>query len=160
WRRRYHALPYVLGLRSWHTSAVGDLTITERITIPATELRVAFARSGGPGGQNVNKVNSKVELRWTPATSAALSEDDRALLLHHLPARLTNDGELLVTSQRTRDQAKNRADAAAKLASIVAAALHRPKKRRPTKPSRGAKERRIGAKKHRAEIKKSRRYDD
>jgi ribosome-associated protein len=158
--RRYHALPYVPGPPPWHTSGVGDVTVNERITIPATELRVAFARSGGPGGQNVNKVNSKVELRWTPATSAALGDDDRALLLQKLAARLTNDGELLVTSERTRDQLKNRADAQAKLAAIVAAALHRPKKRKPTKPSRGAKERRIGAKKHRAEIKKGRRYDD
>jgi ribosome-associated protein len=139
---------------------MGDLAITDRITIPETELRVAFARSGGPGGQNVNKVNSKVELRWTPATSAAIGEDDRAWLLARLASRLTKDGELLVTSERTRDQAKNRSDAAAKLAAIVSAALFRPKKRRATKPSRGAKERRIGAKKHRAEIKKGRRYDD
>ena len=139
---------------------MGDLAINDRITIPEGELRLAFSRSGGPGGQNVNKVNSKVELRWTPATSAALGDDDRTLLLAKLGKRLTNDGDLVVTSERTRDQAKNRADAAAKLAAIVAAALHRPKKRKATRPSRGAKERRIGAKKHRAEIKKSRRYDD
>ena len=145
---------------SWHTRAVGDLRVTDRIVIPDTELRVAFARSGGPGGQNVNKVNSKVELRWAPATSAALGEDDRAYLLSKLRGRLTNDGELLVTSERTRDQGKNRSDASAKLAAIVAAALFRPKKRRPTRPTRGSKERRIGEKKHRAEIKKGRRYDD
>ncbi|HTJ42889.1 MAG TPA: alternative ribosome rescue aminoacyl-tRNA hydrolase ArfB [Kofleriaceae bacterium] len=139
---------------------MGDLRVTDRIWIPEGELRVAFARSGGPGGQNVNKVNSKVELRWTPASSAALGADDRAWLLEKLAGRLTNDGELLVTSERTRDQAKNREDAQAKLAAIVAAALFRPKKRRATRPTRGSKERRIGAKKHRAEIKKSRRYDD
>ena len=139
---------------------MGDLRVTERITIPEDELRVAFARSGGAGGQNVNKVNSKVELRWTPATSLALGEDDRAWLLRKLAGRLTNDGDLLVTSERTRDQGKNRSDAAAKLAAIVAAALFRPKKRRATRPTRGSKERRIGEKKHRAEIKKSRRYDD
>jgi ribosome-associated protein len=139
---------------------VGDLTINDRIKIPDTELRVAFARSGGPGGQNVNKVNSKVELRWTPATSGALGEDDRAWLLAKLKSRLTKDGDLLVTSERSRDQGKNREDAAAKMAAIISAALFRPKKRRATKPSRGAKERRIGAKKHRAEIKKGRRVDD
>jgi ribosome-associated protein len=139
---------------------VGDLTISDRITIPETELHVAFARSGGAGGQNVNKVNSKVELRWSPVTSAALGEDDRAWLISKLRGRLTNAGELLVTSERTRDQAKNRADAQAKLVAIVAAALFRPKKRRATRPTRGSKERRIGEKKHRADIKKSRRVDD
>jgi ribosome-associated protein len=139
---------------------VADLRVTDRITIPEGELRIAFARSGGPGGQNVNKVNSKVELRWTPSTSAALGEDDRAWLLRKLGGRLTNDGELLVTSERTRDQGKNREDAQAKLAAIVAAALFRPKKRRATRPTRASKERRIGAKKHRAEIKKARRFDD
>ncbi len=139
---------------------MGDLAITDRISIPETEVRVAFARSGGPGGQNVNKVNSKVELRWTPATSAALGEDDRTWLLAKLGSRLTNDGDLIVTSERTRDQAKNRADASAKLAAIVAAALFRPKKRRATRPTRGSKERRIGEKKRRSEIKKGRRYDD
>ena len=139
---------------------MGGLRVTDRITIPEDELRVAFARSGGPGGQNVNKVNSKVELRWTPATSIALGDADREYLMARLRSRLTNDGELLVTSERTRDQAKNRSDATAKLVAIVAAALFRPKKRRPTRPTRGSKERRIGEKKHRAEIKKSRRYDD
>ena len=139
---------------------MGDLRVTDRIWIPEGELRVAFARSGGPGGQNVNKVNSKVELRWTPATSAAFGEDDRAWLLGKLAGRLTNSGELLVTSERTRDQAKNREDAQAKLAAIVAAALFRPKKRRATRPTRGSKERRIGEKRHRAEIKKSRKWDD
>jgi ribosome-associated protein len=139
---------------------VGDLRVTDRIWIPEAELRVAFARSGGPGGQNVNKVNSKVELRWSPASSTALGADDRAWLLEKLAGRLTNDGELLVTSERTRDQAKNREDAQAKLAAIVAAALFRPKKRRATRPTRGSKERRIGAKKHRAEIKRARKWDD
>lgn len=139
---------------------MADVRVSDRITIPDAELRVAFARSGGPGGQNVNKVNSKVELRWTPADSGVLRDDDRALLLQKLANRLTNDGELLVTSELTRDQAKNRADAETKLAAIVAAALHRPKARRATRPTRGSKERRIGAKKHRGEIKKSRRYDD
>jgi ribosome-associated protein len=139
---------------------VGDLAITETVTIPAGELRFAFARSSGPGGQNVNKVNSKVEVRWNPATSTALGEDDRGYLLGKLGSRLTTEGELIVVSDRTRDQLKNREDAQAKLAAIVAAALHRPKKRRATKPSRGSKERRIGAKKHRAEIKRGRRGDE
>lgn len=137
--------------------AESDLVVTPRVRIPAEELREAFVRSSGPGGQNVNKVASKVELRWTPATSTALSYDDRAWLLAKLGGRLTLDGELIVTSDRYRDQPRNRADAAEKLAAIVRTALARPTPRRATKPSRGAKERRIAAKKRRGAIKTGRR---
>lgn len=137
-----------------------DIVVTPRLTIPAGELSIAFARSGGPGGQNVNKVSSKVDLRWNPATSAALTDDDRALLLDKLANRLTTDGELIVTSTLTRDQVKNRDDAASKLALIVRAALFRPKTRHATKPSRASKRRRVESKRHRAQIKRNRRGDD
>ena len=136
-----------------------DLVITPRLTIPAGELSLAFARSGGPGGQNVNKVSSKVELRWNPRTSAALGEADRALLLERLASKLTTEGELIVTSQASRDQIKNRDDAHDKLVLILRAALHRDKPRRETKPTRASKRRRIEGKRHRAEIKKNRRID-
>jgi ribosome-associated protein len=140
---------------------VPDLRITPTIVIPEEELGLAFARSGGAGGQNVNKVSSKAEVRWTPATSRALSELDRAWLLAKLRGRLTTDGELIVISTKTRDQLRNREDAEAKLAELVAAALVRPKVRRATKPSRGAKERRLKEKKVRSEIKRGRgRGDD
>ena len=134
--------------------------VTPRVRIPAGELRVSFVRSGGPGGQNVNKVASKVELRWTPGESAAFTPSDRDWVLAKIGGRLTNDGELIVTSEKTRDQLVNRADAAEKLAAIVRAALFRPTPRRPTKPSRGSKERRIKAKKHRGELKAGRRSGD
>ena len=134
-----------------------DLRVSDRVTIPSDELAVAFARAGGPGGQNVNKVSSKVELRWTPATSRALGDDDRAWVLGKLRGRLTTGGELIVVSTLTRDQVRNRADAEDKLAAIVRAALVRPKTRRATKPSRGAKERRLKAKRARAQIKQGRR---
>jgi len=133
-----------------------DIVVTSRVTIPAGELALAFARSGGPGGQNVNKVSSKVELRWNPTTSAALTDDDRAWLVHRLRNRLTSDGTLIVTSTATRDQAKNRDDATSKLALIVRAALDRPRPRRATRPSRAAKRRRVADKRHHAEIKRSR----
>jgi len=131
-----------------------------RLTIPAGELSLAFSRSGGPGGQNVNKVASKVELRWNPTTSTALSLDDRSWLISRLGRRLTTDGTLIVTSTATRDQIKNRDDAASKLALIVRSALERPKTRRATKPSRASKRRRVEDKRHRSEIKRNRRGDD
>ena len=112
---------------------VNDLVVTPYLTIPAAELSIAFARSGGSGGQNVNKVSSKVDLRWNVETSAVLRGDDRAWLLQKLRSRLTGDGTLIVTSTLTRDQIKNRDDAEAKLVEIVRAALDRPKLRRPTK---------------------------
>jgi len=137
-----------------------DIVVTPRITIPGDELAFAFSRSGGPGGQNVNKVASKVELRWNPATSAVLSADDRAWLIERLRSRLTSDGTLIVTSTATRDQLKNRDDATSKLALIVRAALDRPKPRRATKPSRSAKRRRVADKRHHAEIKRNRSGQD
>ena len=133
-----------------------DLVVTPRVVIPGDEIAIAFARSGGPGGQNVNKVASKVELRWNPTTSAALGDDDRAWLVARLRSRLTSDGTLIVTSTATRDQGRNRDDAAAKLALIVRTALDRPTPRRPTRPSRAAKRRRVADKRHHAEIKRNR----
>jgi len=135
---------------------VQDIVVTPRVTIPGGELAIAFSRSGGPGGQNVNKVASKVELRWNPVTSAALSADERAWLVERLRSRLTGDGTLIVTSTATRDQLKNRDDATSKLALIVRAALDRPRPRKPTKVSRGAKRRRVADKRHHSEIKRNR----
>ena len=135
---------------------MSDITVSPGLTIPDDELTIGFSRSGGPGGQNVNKVSSKVDLRWSPGTSRVLSPSDRDWLMVKLGGRLTTAGELIVTSELSRDQITNRGDAEDKLATIVREALVRPKPRKKTRPSRGAKERRIQAKKGRAVVKSGR----
>jgi ribosome-associated protein len=138
-------------------NTVSDIPVTDRVVIPDSEVEVAFVRSSGPGGQNVNKVASKVQLRWRPATSAALGDADRDWVVSRLASKLTTDGELIVSSGLTRDQGRNRTDAAGKLADLVRAALVRPKKRRATRPSAAAKARRLDEKKARGEKKRRRR---
>src|SRR3954447_16212720 len=103
------------------------LRINDRSSIPLAEVRWDVSRSGGPGGQNVNKVNSKVVLRWTPGASPSLPGPDRARLLSTLATRLTKEGELLVVSQLTRDQPRNLADCLAKVRALVLAAATPPK---------------------------------
>lgn len=140
----------------WHNRHVPDIVVSARVVIPASEVKASFVRSSGPGGQNVNKVASKVQLRWTPAASVALDDRDRAWVLARLASKLTSEGELIVSSGLTRDQGRNRADAEAKLGEIVRTALLRPKKRRPTTPTAAARARRIDEKKARGETKRRR----
>jgi ribosome-associated protein len=136
------------------------LEISDRIRIPDEEFSWTFVRSGGPGGQNVNKVASKAVLRWNVVASPSLPDDIKIRLQQQQQSRITNDGDLLLTSQRYRDQERNRLDCLDKLAGMIRAAAVAPKRRRKTKPSRGAHERRLAAKKRRSALKSSRRVQE
>jgi ribosome-associated protein len=128
----------------------------DSIEIPEDELVERFVRAAGPGGQNVNKVASAVELRFDVVNSRVLPDAVRARLLARSDRRLTADGVLVIQANRFRDQAKNRADARDRLAALVVAASHVPKRRIATKPTRASKERRIESKKNRSTVKRGR----
>jgi ribosome-associated protein len=132
------------------------LVITADIAIPDDELIERFVRSAGPGGQNVNKVSTAVELRFDVAASPSLPEDLRARLLARHDRRLTDEGVLVLSAQRFRTQERNRADARERLAAVILAATHVPKKRVATRPTRASKLRRLDGKKQRAQIKRGR----
>lgn len=136
------------------------LEINDQLRIPDDEFSWSYVRSGGPGGQNVNKVASKAVLRWNALGSPCVPDDIKARLHQQQRRRITADGDLLITSQRYRDQERNRLDCRAKLMEILRAAATVPKVRRKTKPSRGAKERRLTEKKRRSAVKASRRGQD
>jgi ribosome-associated protein len=133
------------------------LFITPTLQIPDEEFTWSFARSGGPGGQNVNKVASKASLRWNIAATNALPADVKNRLAEQQKRFFTQDGELIITSQLTRDQDRNREDCLNKLRAIIVQALFVPKPRKKTKPSRGSKRRRLQDKKRRSEVKQGRR---
>jgi len=132
------------------------ITITDRLAIPEDELAVSASRSGGPGGQNVNKVNTRIMLRFDVANSPSLSEPQRRLILSRLATRITKDGVLVVGSQRHRTQSANRAAAVARFAELLRDAVRRRRVRKRTKPSHSSKVRRLQAKKRRGQLKKLR----
>lgn len=125
-----------------------------------SELIFAASRSSGAGGQNINKVNTKVELRFNIAASALLTESQKERLLEKLAPRLTGGGDLLIVSQEERTQAANRERCLEKFAALLASALKTQKKRKATRPTRASKERRIDEKKARGSTKERRRPVD
>ena len=133
---------------------MSDLIVNSRILIAGRELEERFIRSSGPGGQNVNKVASAVQLRFDVRASSSLPELVRAALLHE-PA-ITGEGVLVITAQRFREQERNRADARDRLAQIIRRAATPPKPRRATRVPKASKRKRLDNKKHRAEIKRGR----
>jgi ribosome-associated protein len=142
------------------TSETGILTVSARVQIPIREFEISFARSSGPGGQNVNKVNSKATLRWRATQSASLPEDVRERFVQRYAARLTTEGDLLIASQRFRDAGRNVADCLEKLRAMLAEVAIPPKRRKATKPSRGSVRRRLETKRRQSDKKQSRRGDE
>jgi ribosome-associated protein len=117
--------------------------INARLGIPRSELRFSYVRSSGPGGQNVNKVNTKAVLRWPVAKNRSLPEDVRERFLHRYAKRISERGELLLMSQRTRDQSKNQKDCLDRLQKLVLSVALPPRPRKKTRPPRSANESRL-----------------
>lgn len=133
------------------------IRVNRSVTIDPGEIELSAARSGGPGGQHVNTSATKVELRWDVQESASLSDGQKALVLQRLANRVTKDGVLVLHSSEHRSQARNRDAAVARFAALLRDALRVQASRRPTKPSRAARRRRLDAKRRRAETKALRR---
>ncbi len=133
------------------------LVVTRQLQIPLAEFEITFVRSSGPGGQNVNKVNSKAVLRWAVRSSHCLPDEVRQRFLQKYGSRLTMGGELLVTSQRYRDAPRNSQDCLEKLRTMLLGVVHPPKRRRATRPTRGSVERRLQGKRRQSAAKQGRR---
>jgi ribosome-associated protein len=127
------------------------------VSVPQNELRFEFVRSSGPGGQNVNKVATAVRLRWDVAASPSLPPEVKARLLKIAGRRATAAGEIIILGQRHRTQEANRSDVLGRLEALLERARQAPVPRRATRPSRGAKERRLRGKVRRGEVKRARR---
>lgn len=133
------------------------IEITPRISLDERELAFDFIRASGPGGQNVNKVETAVQLRFDARNSPSLPDYVRLKLETLAGKRLTNDGVIVITAQRFRTQEMNRSDAIERLVELIREAAHRPKPRRPTKPTLASKKRRLDSKSKHGALKKDRR---
>ena len=134
-----------------------DLQVTDTVTIPMAELQFHFSRSGGPGGQHVNRTATQVELTFDVQRSASLDESQRARVLSKLKSAIDSRGVLHLTCQTSRSQSRNRAEVIERFQRLLRQALHVPKPRRPTRPGRAAVERRLQEKRRAGLLKQDRR---
>lgn len=139
------------------SSRTDELIVTISVRIPMSEFEFVASRSSGPGGQNVNKVNSRIQLRWKPLASPSIAPEVAERFVKLAGRRMTSEGECIITGQQFRDAPKNKEDCLNRLAELLKAALVRPVTRRVTKPTRGSKERRLKAKKQRSDAIRQRR---
>jgi ribosome-associated protein len=133
------------------------IQITDSISLHENEIKLDFIRASGPGGQNVNKVSSAVQLRFDPAKSSALSEEIRNRLKQIAGRRMTVEGTVIIEARRYRSQDRNRQDAIERLITLIRRAAEKPRQRRRTKPSPAARRKRLTAKRKRGETKQRRR---
>ncbi len=136
------------------------LIVNSRIRIPRDEFEFTFVRSSGPGGQNVNKVNSKAVLRWSIATSPSVPDDVRLRFIDKFATRVTTEGDLVLNSQRYRDQGRNEEDCLEKLSEMLLSIARPPVKRKKTKPSRSSVERGKTKKREHSHKKQNRRWQE
>lgn len=137
-----------------------QVVIAEGLTIPLSELEVRFSRSSGPGGQHVNRSETRVELLFDILRSPSLTEDQRLRLMERLGSHVDAEGVLRVVSSETRSQFENRALAIARFKALLASALRRRKRRIPTRPTEASRAQRLTAKRQRAGVKRMRRQVD
>lgn len=137
----------------------GSLQLSETLTIPRTELVYRASRAGGAGGQHVNTSSTRIELLWNVVTTQVLDDAQRARVRARLASRLDGEGWVRIVSSARRSQAQNREAAEERLVALIRGALVVPKRRKPTKPSRGQKEARLSEKKKRGDTKRQRRPD-
>ena len=135
---------------------MADLYINARLTIPSDEILISTARSSGPGGQNVNKVNSKVTLHWSPGNCSALRADWRRRFVANHANRINREGQVVISSQQYRDQTRNLADARQRLVSMLLSCQNPPKSRTATRPTLGSKRRRLEQKRQQSQKKQNR----